>query len=125
MGKKKWIVSMEDGSTIMEGQSGFDIIPDQPLPFHRLEKDKIRSLRLQGDGITITLPSKSSKAKFPSSPPNTFRVEYQLNYNISKNSAEHFTIGVAEYDDFIVRVIWQDEGGSDIWVQIIKKEEVK
>jgi hypothetical protein len=122
-----WQVSLSNGETLSEDpQFGW-----QELMKYAAQKDAtITSLTLLADGRTFNLPSAGNNPKFKyftdAPKPLGYRVSRAIgteynNVGGDKRITDHFTIGIAVYNDYELQ-IWVDENNcKNSWGQVIPK----
>lgn len=133
--KVRFIASLSNGETIIEGKGDFEYIDGQQSPWLRLVRhavDKqleITSLALfTPDGRTFTLPSRGKNPKFKAFLDSEKPIDYQIERKLSREMVMgkpvnnkspiqsqkivgHYTVGVAIFPDKRVEV-WVDEGDT-------------
>lgn len=129
----KFIASLSNGETVVEGKGDFAYIDGLPMPWPRLVRYAVEnqltitSLSLfTPDGRTFTLPSRGRNPKFKAFDSAEKPLDYQIERKVAREQSAvkledgtikatgpvqlkgHYTVGVAFFGDHKVE-IWVDE----------------
>lgn len=149
--KTRWLASLSNGETAIEGKERFAEIASEQSPWQKLlhyigkNKLSITSLRIQveKDGKTVNtfhLPTKSGGYRFShlsSLKPIQFNYHRRLvqdvtaeqlasgriDINTDAVSTEKFIEIDAIYDSVVMRILVDENTGTNSWVQLIPKNE--
>lgn len=122
--KAYWIATLSDGTTAIEYQGEWDLIPGQRKPWVRLidqlqaEGKFITSLRLRVGKRTIHLPKPSSR--FESYCPLYYSLCYQADLDDALGSPveTHYVDLAAHFENFAVHYIQDITHGNTSWITV-------
>lgn len=138
--KARWLASLSDGTTAIEGKPPFEEIAGEPSPWQKLllhlarSKLEITGLRIQvekeGEPVrTFNLPSKSPKQRWASLNPliptgfNYFRrveqfMEPTQDGKLQPTQGRRFIEIHAYYPQFELVLIVDEDEGNECWVVV-------
>jgi len=136
MQKVRWITSLNNGETLYEERGNFKTIKGELSPWQRLlvyiqdNSLEITSIALTYDERTrFNLPSAGKSPKFHAfslaAKPVSFLFFRKLGGNvidgqIDRETADHFAVIEATYEDGNKIQLWVDEANGNCWTLIIK-----
>lgn len=141
--KARWLASLSDGTTAIEGKPPFEEIPGEPSPWQKLSLHlarnglEITGLRIQvereGEPVrTFNLPSKSPKQRWASLKPllpsgfNYFRrveqfMEPTPDGKLQLAQGRRFIEIHARYPDFDLVLIVDEDEGNECWTMVLPR----
>lgn len=140
----RWLASLSNGETAIEGKEPYNEIEGDKSPFLRLKEDiarrklEITTIRIQVEieGLptrTFNLPSLSQNAKWVNRKPllpwgfDYFRTVLQDMINTDEGFVrrpekdEHYIEIHAYYDDFTLATIVSEDTGNESWSLVLPK----
>lgn len=125
----KWVATLSDGTTAVQDEGEFVLVPGERRPWVKLvqklgEKQlHLTSLRLNVDGRTIHLPRlKNHKLgdNYDFLPPENYALEYvvELDDLLGVPEEKHYIILIAVYPNFEVHYIQDLQDINNSWIAV-------